>query len=225
MPRHPKTTEVGGTLYYNRDVRGQLRSGDVLLFRGDVAFSRLIEAVEGGNYSHSAFVLRWNNRAMVAQAEFPRLEAVPTSVAVERYTGRVDWYRIRDSVYSPAVVRALTHEATRLLGRRFAVADLLRVGIYNLLHKPIPREDHPDEAMFCSEYVAHCFRVAGIPLAKGRNDHAVTPDQIAKSPLHEYRGAIHWDVDSRPGAIDRGFHDAEAPHAHATPDPGRGAEQ
>lgn len=207
-------TRVNGNRYYNRDVRAQLRSGDVLLFKGDIAFSRLIEAVEGGTYSHSAFVLRWNARAMVVQAEFPRLEAVPTSIAIEKYSGRVDWYRLRPEVYANLDVARLTHEATRLLGRSFAVLDLLRVGLYNMLEKPIPKQKNPEDAFFCSEYVAHCFRKAGFPLVPEKNALAVTPDDLSRSGYLENMGPIHWDPDHREDALDRGFTDEEV---HVSP--------
>lgn len=201
---------TGDALPYNGHVRTQLRSGDVLLFRGGVALSRMIEAVEGGMYSHSAFVLRWGARAMVVQAEFPRLEAVPTSIAVQKYSGRVDWYRVPDDEYAKLDLERLTDEATRLLGRSFAVLDLLRVGLYNILEKPIPREKNGDDSLFCSEYVARCFRVAGYPLVDGNNDHAVSPDKLKEARRIVKMGTIHWDADNRHDAMSIGFANPES---------------
>ncbi len=206
---HAAGANVGGERAYNGDVRAQLRTGDVLLFKGDVVLSKLIESVEGGEYSHSAFVLRWGARAMVVQAEFPRLEAVPTSIAVKKYSGRVDWWRIPDERYAQLDLERLTREATRLLGRDFAVLDLLKVGFYNAFHKPIPKERHPDAALFCSEYVAHCFRHAGYPLAAKKDAHAVTPDDLANGQQIEKIATIHWDEDGRHDALLRGFDQPE----------------
>lgn len=206
-----RAKRVDGVLYYNRDVRHQLRTGDVFLFAGAKRFSRFIEAVEGGTYSHSAFVLRWNNRAMVAQAEWPRLEAVPTSIAVDQYSGRVDWYRIKRDVYERLDVGALTSEATRLLGRPFAVWDLVRVGFANLFRQPIGVERDAEKDFFCSEYVAHCFRKAGFPLVQERNTLAVTPDDLAHSQLLQPMGSVHWDPQDREAAVDHGF-DTEEHH-------------
>jgi hypothetical protein len=214
---HQKAKPVDGVLYYNRDVRRKLRTGDVLLFRGAKRFSRLIEAVEGGTYSHAAFVLRWNDRAMVAQAEWPRLEAVPTSIAVEKYSGRVDWYRIKRDLYAKLDLAALTSEATRLLGRPFAVTDLVRVGFYNLLHRPVPVERNADQDFFCSEYVAHCFRKAGFPLVKERNSLAVTPDDLARSQFLEPVGKIHWDPQDRKEALAHGFDVDSGPERRRSP--------
>ena len=67
------------------------------------------------------------------------------------------------------------------------------------------RARDPDEALFCSEYVAHCFYAAGAPLAQGTNHHAVTPDQISKSELHENQGRIHWDPEAREAALAKGI--------------------
>lgn len=219
--RRGAKAHVGNDLLYNGQVRSQLRSGDVLLFQGNVALSRMIEAVEGGTYSHSAFVLRWGHRAMVVQAEFPRLEAVPTSIAVKKYSGRVDWYRIPDDEYAKLDLDTLTDEATRLLGRGFAVLDLLRVGLYNILEKPIPVERNDDDSLFCSEYVARCFRVAGYPLVDGTNDHAVSPDKLRDGNRLLKMGTIHWDADNRHKALSVGFATPESHRSrgHARPEP------
>lgn len=181
---------------YHRDVRPKLRPGDLLLFRGSRWFSSLIESMERGEYSHSAVVLRWDSRIMIAQAEYPRLEAVPLSVAVKKYEGRVDWYPLKPDLNLD--VARLTHEATRLLGRPFAVWDLARVGFAHFFGRPIKKERRGDLAMFCSEYVAHCFDKAGSPVVAGDNPHAVTPDDLRKSPLHQYKSTIHWDASSQP---------------------------
>ena len=200
-----KPSNVDGKTYYNRDIRSKLRTGDLLLFRGGGFFSHVIESVEGGEYSHSAFVVRWQRRAMVVQAEYPRLEAVPLSVAVEKYSGRVDYFKIKDDAYRNLNTRKLTVEATDLLGKPFAVTDLIRVGFLNLFHRPIKKEREPDQALFCSEYVAHCFFAAGAPLAEGTNHHAVTPDQVSKSAMHENKGPIHWDPEDREAALKLGI--------------------
>lgn len=220
---HGSPAKPGNDLLYNGHVRSQLRSGDVLLFQGNVALSRMIEAVEGGEYSHSAFVLRWGHRAMVVQAEFPRLEAVPTSIAVKKYSGRVDWYRIPDHEYAKLDLDTLTDEATRLLGRGFAVLDLIRVGIYNILEKPIPVERNGDDSLFCSEYVARCFRVAGYPLVDGDNDHAVSPDKLKDGKRLVKMGTIHWDDDNRHKALSTGFSTPESHRSRGSRQPAPGA--
>jgi hypothetical protein len=209
-------SDVGERVFYNRDVRSQLRTGDVLLFRGDVAFSRLIESVAGGRYSHSAMVLRWHGRVMIAQAEWPRLEAVPMSVAVESYSGLVDWYRVDESFTEHLDRRRLMEEAMDLLGQKFAVRELLRVGLYNFFHRPVPRKERADGGYVCSEYVAHCFREAGLNLAPARaHDLAVTPDDLAKGARLALKGTIHWDEHERPAAIERPFVHAESGPAPA----------
>jgi hypothetical protein len=209
-------SDEGERVFYNREVRSRLRTGDVLLFRGDRRFSRLIESVERGHYSHSAMVLRWHDRVMIAQAEWPRLEAVPMSVAVESYSGLVDWFRVKKEFAARFDRRRLQAEAMDRLGQPFAVRDLIRVGLYNFFQRPLPTNARTDAGFFCSEYVAHCFRVAGLNLAPTRTqDLAVTPDDLANGQRLRLEGTIHWDEHERPAALKRPFEHAENGQAAA----------
>lgn len=206
-----RRTKVDDCVHYNRDVRDDLRQGDVLLFRGDRRLSRVIEAVGRGHYSHSALVLRWDGRVMIAQAEWPRLEAVPMSVAVEAYSGLVDWFRVKPE-FEPQLDRAkLLDEAMNLLGKPFSVRELVRIGIYNLLRKQVPKSAD-DGGFVCSEYVSHCFRQAGLTLAPDRpHDVAVTPDDLEAGGRLAHLGTIHWDENERPATMARvERHEAEA---------------
>lgn len=198
-----KAPPVDGVKYYNLDVRHELRTGDVLLFRGDRSLSRLIEAVEGGTYSHAAFVIRWKHRVMVAQAEWPRLEAIPASRAITEYKGQVDWYRIRKERREQLDRERLIDVAMDLLGTTFALTDLIKVGFYNCLGQPVPIEPEEEKTkdFFCSEYVAHCFRQAGLPLVHHDNHIAVSPDDVARSEVLEGITSIHWDPENRAGAL------------------------
>jgi hypothetical protein len=75
-------------------IRDQVEDGDILLFRGTVFLSRVIERVSHGAYSHCAIAANWGERKMLLQAEMlGGVQAVPMSVAVGTYPGRVEWYK------------------------------------------------------------------------------------------------------------------------------------
>src|SRR5580704_2391216 len=88
-------TEPAPTMIQYNDVRSRIADGDVILFRGTILLSRIIELVSHGDYSHCAIAADWGERKMVLQAELVGgVQAVPMSVAVGTYKGRVDWFRI-----------------------------------------------------------------------------------------------------------------------------------
>src|SRR3984957_9182046 len=77
------------------DIRDRVEDGDIVLFRGTIFSSRVIETVSHGAYSHCAIAANWAERKMLLQAELTGgVQAVPLSVAAGTYKGRVDWYKI-----------------------------------------------------------------------------------------------------------------------------------
>jgi hypothetical protein len=52
-----------------QDLRGQIRTGDLLLFRGNRVFSDAIERLSDSPYSHVAILARWNDRVIAFQAD------------------------------------------------------------------------------------------------------------------------------------------------------------
>ena len=62
---------------------------------------------------------------MFVQAANRGVEVLPASVAVHRYTGRVDWWPPTPSVRAGLDARALVQAAFDELGKPFAVVPLL----------------------------------------------------------------------------------------------------
>jgi len=173
-------------------VRAGMLDGDVLLFRGTIFLSKVIEKVSHGQYSHSAILADWGPRKMILQAELTGgVQAVPASVAIGTYQGRVDWYRIRPEVRARLDVAAILAEAKADLGLTYATSDLLRAAAYNIFNAPLPRDCVDAKALFCSEYVARCFRSAGVKFQP--SDVGTSPSQIAASDALEFMGVILHD--------------------------------
>ena len=180
------------------EVRNELGDGDVVLFRGSVLASRLIRRFSGGRYSHAALVLEWGGRWMVLQAELIEgVQAVPLSVAAARYQGEVDFYPITPEGRAKVDLPKLRQVARSALGLGYAKLDLLRFGAHLLFHLGLPRYRRDPEALFCSQYVSRCFRIAGLDLAP-QSDVGTSPEHISVSPWLRYAGTIPHDPQRNP---------------------------
>ena len=174
-------------------VRPQVADADIFMWRGDYKSSKLFRLVDKSYYSHAALALWWHGRLMVLQAEGPGIQAVPMSVAVGTYPGRVDWFRLRREEipeFDDKLAR-LANEAKADLGLPYGFGDLWR-NVMRWLTKVKLADPVSPHGMYCSEYVERCFRVGGIPLSE-RPDIITMPKHIAVSPLIEYRATIPHD--------------------------------
>jgi hypothetical protein len=175
------------------DIRDRVEDGDIVLFRGTVFLSRAIERISHGAYSHCAIAAAWGERKMILQAELMGgVQAVPMSVAVGTYRGRVDWYKIRPEWRAKLDMRTLLAEARADLGLTYATSDLLRVAAHSLFGARLPDDCDNPHALFCSQYVARCFRKAGLPLCTD-TDVGTSPSEIAASEVLVYQGMIRHD--------------------------------
>lgn len=175
------------------EVRDQVLDADIFMFRGDYKSSKLFRLVDKSYYSHAALALWWRHRLMILQAEGPGIQAVPMSVAVGTYPGRVDWYRLkRDEIPEfDDKLKKLANEAKADLGLPYGFKDLWR-NVMRWLTKVKLSDPMTPHAMYCSEYVERCFRIGGIPLSK-RPDIITMPKHIAESPLIAYQATIPHD--------------------------------
>ena len=65
-----------------REIKDQLRDGDLFLFRGNFRSSKIFEKLTHSYYSHATIISKWGDRWMILQAEGPGLQAIPLSVAI-----------------------------------------------------------------------------------------------------------------------------------------------
>jgi hypothetical protein len=175
------------------EIRDQVDDGDIILFRGTIFLSRVIETVSGGVYSHCAIAANWAERKMLLQAELTGgVQAVPLSVAVGTYKGRVDWYKIAPDWRRQLDIPALLKEARADLGLTYATSELFRVAAHTLFGARLPDDCDNPQALFCSQYVERCFRKAGTALCKD-SDVGTSPSEIAASKVLQFQGIIAHD--------------------------------
>jgi len=136
----------------------------------------------------------WGDRLMILQAEAQGIQAVPLSVAIAEYPGRVDWYRLRRESFDDAdgKLKAVLVEAKSDLGLPFGYLDVLKrllrwLKLFKLGNPVSPK------GMFCSEYVARCFRIGGMPL-RDTDDVDPWPQELAVSSHVEYVSTVMHDT-------------------------------
>ncbi len=191
-----ETGEVSGVAEYlvkYSEIRDRIEDADVFLFRGTHLISRLFQAGSHSRYSHSGLVGWWHRRLMLFQAELTAVQAVPLGPAVRGYKGLVDWYKVRPEHRSRVDPQAVLDEARSNLGLAYATTDIFRTVLHEVADLELPADCEDPHALFCSQYVARCFRIAGLPL-KDELDMAIFPSEIAMSPVLMYMGTIVPDL-------------------------------
>jgi hypothetical protein len=189
-------TEQRGFVHY-AGIRGGIRDGDILLFRGKSWLSRMICRITRSPYSHAAIVTWWNDRLMVLEAVGKGVVVSRMSIVVNQYSGKIDLWTTDRDLARAEVIRA----AQRLLGKRYSPYKLLRNLARLVLGRPRHDEADPEappEDFVCSEFVSRVWRAGGIDLVQDSPDVYTKPSDIAKSPHLRRVGGV---VRGRPAEL------------------------
>ena len=182
-PRHPENKSY-------QDLREQMKTGDLLLFRGNRLLSGVIERLSDSPYSHVAILARWHDRVVAFQADLRGVEVLPASTMVCKYSGKVDWWSLKpDLRHGPFKEDELFNTALTLLGIKYGYWTLVELGARILLGRTLnPKDAHatPD-SLFCSEFVSRCYRNASLDVNKAANDASTSPSDFATSGFFEQR--------------------------------------
>jgi hypothetical protein len=172
-------------------LRQEIRTGDILLFRGKKTLSRVIERLSDSPYSHIAVLARWNDRVLAFQSDLRGVEVLPASRIVYEYDGCVDWWalkpELRDNVF---VEERLFDTALTLLGLKYGYWRLMTLAFRILLGRALnPKDAHatPD-TLFCSQFVSLCYRMASgdvLDVNREVNDESTSPADFARSGFFE----------------------------------------
>jgi len=190
-PAHPT-----GKTY--QELRQEIRTGDLLLFRGNRLISGWIEALSDSPYSHCAILARWDERIIAFQADLRGVEILPASTMVCKYPGKVDWWPLRPEWRQAGALdeKLLLDTALTLLGIKYAYWTLIELGLRILFGRTLnPNEAHatPD-SLFCSQYVSLVYRTASrekIRVNPTANDASTSPADFATSGFFEKRVRLY----------------------------------
>jgi hypothetical protein len=181
------------------EARADIRTGDVLLFRGTSALSRVIQWGSRSVYSHAGFAALWGGRVMVFQSTGRGAEVLPLSTAVGSYDGRVDLYRLAEGARAAVREEALVAAGIALLGRRYATWPLLGLMWRMAQGRFRGRKDAGKDPLevFCSQYVSHCFRAAGLDLVPDTDDASTSPGDLSLSAHLTMEAVLRDDTGTR----------------------------
>lgn len=142
---------------------------DIIFYRGEGTFSKIIQSVSGSPYSHVALAI---SDRLVVETNWH----YPVSIRINEYTedmyslGRVELSREqRDKMYEYI---SLT------LGSRYDI----RQAIYHYLNKRFGIPVHNNPKFFtCSEWIDKAFLYAGVDLLPDERSGTVTPADLFSS--------------------------------------------
>jgi len=169
-----------------QSLRQHIRTGDLLLFRGNYVLSHVIESLSDSPYSHVAVLARWKDRVVAFQADTRGVEILPVSKMVCRYNGKVDWWSRVSGFGDESFEEKLLDKALMLLGTRYGYWPLIRLGFRILLGRTLKASDAhatPD-SLFCSQFVSECYREASdgmFDVNPNLNDASTSPADFVRS--------------------------------------------
>jgi hypothetical protein len=166
-------------------IRGQIKTGDILLFRGRHPLSRVIEWISGAPYSHVAFLTKWDGRVIAMQADLRGVEVIPASLIVCRYEGQVEWWRLGDAARARLDGRDFLNRALTLVGIKYGYLPLLWLGIRMLLGLSVYRKLSRlrPSTLFCSQFVSYCYMNEGIEISAKAGVDGTSPADFAACGL------------------------------------------
>ena len=166
------------------EIRGQIKNGDVLMYRGNSLESRLIMYATRSRYSHAGIAIWWNDRLMVMEAIGKGVVVRPLSLSVQRYYGDVELFTSVDEI-SEEDRHRIVKFAQEELGKEYATWKALKLGLRILFsrHKEARDRLRRERQLFCSYYVAQTYNSIGRDLKEGVSDRFMTPGDVAASPM------------------------------------------
>jgi len=192
------------------DVRDQIRSADLLLWRPGRLHGRLIAAVGRGTYSHVESAVWCGHVLLSVGMVFGGGRAVTLSSQVERYSGRIDWFRANPQGRWPEYDRLGAAAAfLRMAGRPYGFAGLLaaalrhtslvrllgalRVPGFRALCRPPADTINGTTPATCSHARAIGDRLGGnVDPVPNLADPWTEPADLARSPFFAYAGTLIW---------------------------------
>ncbi len=172
--------------------RGQLRTGDIVLFHSSALPIELIEAFTDSLWGHAAFVLRLedvDSTLLLESVHGHGVRAVAMSkrvngsaAAPHPYPGKLLALRHRNFPHTDrAAVSKMARFAVERLGYPYSMAEIALIASHIAAAKVgqrLPGHNDPQSAFVCSEYVAKSYAAMGIALAPDAEGF-VAPADIA----------------------------------------------
>jgi uncharacterized protein YycO len=160
-----------------QEVREEMRTGDLLCFRGKDLDSRIISALTRSEYSHVGLVFLYEGRVYCLEAVGAGVRLVLMSRRSRLYNGGIDYFRLRDVTEEQR--RGAVSFVFQRLGEPYNYPGILRF-LWFLLSGDKERARRRN-GWFCSEIVAEAYRLQKAPLVQRQAARYVSPADLARS--------------------------------------------
>ena len=182
-----------------KELRDEIRDGDLLLCSARDPFSRLIKWATKSPWSHVAMAFRMEDidRVLVVECvEKIGVRCVPLSTFVSRtsagvtpYPGQIVIARHKGMAAKSRArpMRKMAAAAFDRLGDKFSPGEILKIGLriaISRFRREMPRSLGPKDEYICSEFVARCYQTIGIEFPWDGLGF-MAPADIAKDPRLE----------------------------------------
>jgi len=188
------------------EASAHLQEADVLLFRGTGLISWLIKRYGSGVHSHVGMV-HWDDDSLecVEFREFKGGRSVSLKRVVEHHPNNIDVFRAAKLVnfedaehhFTEEVANNITDVMKDLTGLPYGWKNFWKLGRHYLpfcrLAEQNIKDDDPTNVFVCSTAVAYAYRKAYMDPVPYLADNAVTPADLARSCLFEYKFTIQKD--------------------------------
>ena len=174
----------------------QIRSGDLLLFRGRGFLSRMIGIAGRSPYTHAARAAWWDDLLYCCEVrELRGGRAVTLESQVRRYPKQIDVFETNPGCRWPQYDRqgALRY-IRRLAGCDYGYVGVLRAAVRHLplwrcLLRPVINDNEVTRRPpFCSQACAMADRLGGnVDPVPQLADRLTEPADLARSPFYRYR--------------------------------------
>jgi hypothetical protein len=178
------------------EVAGEIRDGDLLLFRGRGLVSRLIGVAGRSEYTHAARAVWWGGDLFCCEVrELKGGRAVTLTSQVRRFPGAIDVFEVNPSGrWRDYDRRAAVGYIRRLAGCDYGYRGVLAAAVRHVpLWRFLVRADSDDRRVadqppFCSQACAMADRLGGgIDPVPHLADRLTEPADLARSPFYRYR--------------------------------------
>ena len=166
------------------DIREQIRSGDVLLYKGRGFISWLVKQFTGAGVLPRGVCRVVEQTAHGHGGRGKGVAVTPLSRNIELYHGDVEWYCCKKNI-APADRVRMVQFAQEELGKCFARWKMFAISFYILFKRTWINalSCAGRDRLFCSYYVSQVYNSIGLDLKKNKSDRSMSPNDVAQSPL------------------------------------------
>lgn len=184
-------------------IRGELNTGDVVLFSGKGAFSDIIKYGTLSKWSHCGMVLKipeydfltvWESTTLSniedLTSKMPRkgVQLVPLSDRVQKYSGDISIRKLQGGTLAGNSLMKLMDLRKELRGKRY---EQNKMELFKAAYDgPFGHNSEDLSSIFCSELVAEAYQRLGL-VSNAKPSNEYTPADFSEKRLKELSGDFY----------------------------------